>query len=95
VNIPRLRAPSLGLIVALLSAMVFGSLLTATTLAQTQQPSMLAARDSLNKALDFLNDATPDKGGHRDRAISLTQAAIVQVNLGMRYARMHASSPRN
>jgi hypothetical protein len=29
---------------------------------------------------------SPDKGGHRDAAINLTQQAIEQVNLGIQYA---------
>jgi hypothetical protein len=55
--------------------------------ASADQPFMKAARADLNKALGNLRKATPDKGGHRARAIDLVQRAINRVNQGIAYDR--------
>jgi hypothetical protein len=47
------------------------------------QGHMLNARDSLFGAKNELQQAEPDKGGHRVAAIDLVQQAIDQVNLGI------------
>ncbi|HKE36076.1 MAG TPA: hypothetical protein VKB39_01500 [Candidatus Baltobacteraceae bacterium] len=56
------------------------------TIAMANQPHMVSARDHLNAALGQLNQAVPDKGGHRNNAISLVNQAIQQVNAGINYA---------
>ncbi|OHV04116.1 hypothetical protein [Mycobacterium talmoniae] len=50
------------------------------------QEHMVSARDHLNQGLSELQQAEPDKGGHREQAINLVQQAIDQVNQGIQYA---------
>ena len=57
------------------------------TIAIASQPNMISARAHLNEALSALEGATPDKGGHRNNAISLVKQAIGQVNAGINYAK--------
>lgn len=47
------------------------------------QPHMQAALSALRSALDNLNRAEADKGGHRVNAIKLVNSAISEVNLGI------------
>lgn len=49
------------------------------------QPKMQAALSSLQAALGSLQAATPDKGGHRAKAIELTKSAITQVEKGIKF----------
>jgi hypothetical protein len=51
--------------------------------ASAYQGHMWSALDHLNAALDQLQDATPDKDGHRANAIELVQQAINQTNAGI------------
>jgi hypothetical protein len=44
---------------------------------------MLNARDDLNNAVNEVQMAIPDKGGHRVTAINLFDQAIDQVNQGI------------
>ena len=60
------------------------SLLGAGT-AYAYQGHMFSARDDLQSSLNELQQAIPDKGGHRVDAIDLVQQAIDQVNLGIQY----------
>jgi hypothetical protein len=53
------------------------------------QPRMQAARADLQAARARLRNATADKGGHRARALQHTEAAIAQVNAGIRFDRRH------
>lgn len=53
------------------------------------QPRMQAALTSLQEAQASLNAATPDKGGHRAKAISLTKQAIRQVEAGIKFDNRH------
>jgi len=55
------------------------------------QPNMRTALRSLRFAKKELERATPDKGGHRVRAIELTGAAIDQVEQGMKFDNRHAA----
>jgi hypothetical protein len=50
------------------------------------QPHMVAALDHLTSARAELDAATPDKGGHRVRAMELVDDAITQVQRGIDYA---------
>lgn len=63
--------------------------LTTLTPAVPDQPFMRAARADLNTAKRQLQQATPDKGGHRVKAISLVNQALAQVNAGIAYDRRH------
>ncbi len=53
------------------------------------QPNMQAALDHLQAARRELTQATPDKGGHRAKALALVDEAIRQVREGMRFDRRH------
>jgi hypothetical protein len=46
---------------------------------------MFNARDDLNSALNELQVAVPDKGGHRVSAIDLVNQPIDQVNQGIQF----------
>jgi hypothetical protein len=54
--------------------------------ASADQPHMRNALAALNTARDELWAATPNKGGHRERALDLVNAAIVQVQEGIEFA---------
>ena len=57
--------------------------------ASADQPHMQAALGHLRAAKVELAAATPDKGGHRAKAIALTNDAIAQVERGIAYDRRH------
>lgn len=71
-------------------------LLAAATVAAAvpDQPFMQAARADLQTAKRELQRATANKGGHRAKAISLTNQAIAQVNQGIAYDRRHNHAVR-
>lgn len=54
--------------------------------AQAYQANMERAIGELETALRSLREATPDKGGHRERAIALIQEAMGEVQAGIDYA---------
>ena len=54
--------------------------------AGANQPNMQAALGSLQAARAELIQARPNKGGHRDRAISLVDQAINETRAGISYA---------
>jgi hypothetical protein len=66
--------------ILILAAMSFAS-------AFAGQPHMQAALRHLRDARASLERATPNKGGHRERAIELVNQAIAQVEEGERAAR--------
>ena len=53
--------------------------------AYANQPRMVSALRFLQDARAELNAAQTNKGGHRERAIELVNAAIRQVNEGIAY----------
>jgi hypothetical protein len=53
------------------------------------QPHMQAALASLRVAKDQLQKASPDKGGHRVKAIALTDQAIDEVKKGIEFDNNH------
>jgi hypothetical protein len=57
--------------------------LAVTTLAEGQQPHMKAALRALNNAKNQLDNASPDKAGHREKAIQLVSQAIEQTQQGI------------
>lgn len=57
--------------------------------AHAAQTHMVAALDHLRAARRNLENATADKGGHRERAIGAVNRAIEQVEAGIEYARGH------
>ena len=72
----------LALLVVLATAFVAGR-------ASADQPHMQAALEHLRAAKAELAAATADKGGHRAKAIALTNDAIAQVERGIAYDRHH------
>src|ERR1700729_2241871 len=54
--------------------------------AGADQPNMQAALASLQQARSYLVQATPNKGGHRERAINLVNQAINETEAGMAYS---------
>ncbi len=61
-------------------------LAVASGTASAQQPSIRNALDSLLSAQASLQQAAPNKGGHREQALSLVNQAIVQVRAGIAFA---------
>jgi hypothetical protein len=53
------------------------------------QGNMERALESLHAALDSLQQATSDKGGHRVHAMDLIRQAIFQTEAGIRFANEH------
>lgn len=53
------------------------------------QPKMHEALGQLKSALDTLEKASADKGGHRVKAIELTKAAIDEVKAGIEFDNKH------
>ncbi len=53
------------------------------------QPHMQEALRHLQAAVEELQKAEHDKGGHRAKALELTQQAIQHVNEGIRYGDTH------
>lgn len=53
------------------------------------EPHMSAAIGHLQQAKDELQRATPNKGGHREKAMALVDQAIQQVQEGERYYEEH------
>ncbi len=72
---------------------IFAALLLLGTVAVAgavpDQPMMQAARADLQTARRELQAATPDKGGHRVKALNLINSAIAEVNAGIAYDRRH------
>jgi hypothetical protein len=58
----------------------------ASGVAVAQQPNMQNALNALFSARSSLQMAAPNKGGHRDRAITLVNQAIAEVEAGIAYA---------
>lgn len=54
-----------------------------------RQPLMKDALASLKQAANALKNASHDKGGHRAKALELTNAAIIQVEKGIAFDNKH------
>lgn len=72
------------LVLALVLALVVGLRVVDSAWA-APQGHMRSALNHLRMAKDQLQKATPDKGGHRVKAIELTNGAIDQVQSGIRF----------
>jgi hypothetical protein len=55
---------------------------------------MAAALEHLRQAEEALQKASPNKGGHREKAIELTHQAMAQVEQGIQYFREHSGEKR-
>ena len=63
--------------------------------AQNQnEPHMAAALEHLRQAEEELEKATPNKGGHREKALELTHQAQSQVEQGIQYYKQHAGEKK-
>jgi hypothetical protein len=68
------------------SAAFLAGAAVASGVAIAQQPNMQNALNALFSARSSLQMAAPNKGGHRDRAITLVNQAIAEVEAGIAYA---------
>lgn len=68
----------------ILPAVVIAAAVPAVARAE-EQPQMREALEALREAQRHLVAATPDKGGHRHRALRLVNQAIEQVQRGIAY----------
>ncbi len=88
-----MRWRNLGAAGMLAVIMLFSAMTQEIAVAQRRErepePHMAAALEHLRAAQQALDQATPDKGGHRVRAIGLTRDAISQVEQGIRYFQEH------
>src|ERR1044072_4800321 len=57
--------------------------------ARPDQPNMQSAKVNLQNAKAQLISASPNKGGHRAKAIDLVNEAIAEVNRGIAFDRRH------
>jgi len=73
-------------VMILIAGLVIGA---AIPLAYGAQPHMDSALGYLQSARGELEKATPNKGGHRERAIQLVDQALVQVREGIKYSNTH------
>jgi hypothetical protein len=62
--------------------------------ADAYQGNMERALGSLQEALGSLHDSTPNKGGHRERAMDLVRQAIAETQAGIAFANMHGGGGR-
>jgi hypothetical protein len=67
-------------------AVAAGLLAASTKPAQAYQGNMERALSSLYEALASLREATPNKGGHREKAMKLIQDAIAETGAGIEFA---------
>jgi phage-related tail protein len=74
---------------ALVLTVVLISLAPRYSYAQENQPHMQAALQHLQAAAEELQRAGHDKGGHRAKALALTQQAIIHVKEGIDFDRTH------
>ncbi|HZQ68866.1 MAG TPA: hypothetical protein VFA68_10145 [Terriglobales bacterium] len=58
------------------------------------EPHMAAALEHLRQAEEELEKATPNKGGHRTKALEYTHQAQAQVEQGIQYFRQHSGERR-
>ena len=70
------------MMVAVVSAFVGGF---ATQALAEKQPMMAKALNSLEEARKALDNANADKGGHRVKALTLVNDAIVEVKAGIEF----------
>jgi hypothetical protein len=62
--------------------------------ADAYQGNMERALGSLQEAFGSLRDSTPNKGGHRERAMELVRQAIAETQAGIEFANMHGGGGR-
>jgi hypothetical protein len=75
-------------LITLLAATVGGDAIVNRAAAE-RQPKMQQALDELRAAATSLEAADHDKGGHRAKALELTNSAIDEVERGIEWDRKH------
>jgi hypothetical protein len=70
-------------------AVAAGATALTTSEAAAAQAHMDVALETLNTALHQLENAVPDKGGYRVKAIAAVRSAIHDVESGIRWAKTH------
>lgn len=73
----------------ILFATLFGASVFTGAASAERQPLMKDALHDLQVARRTLDAATADKGGHRVKAIELTDAAIAEVRAGIEFDNHH------
>lgn len=76
-------------VLTLAAAALPATLALSSTPANAYQGNMERALASLQDAMASLEAATPNKGGHRERAMQIIQRAMSQVQMGIDYANRH------
>lgn len=76
-------------ITAMLSLLAVTTVFCAPAVQAEPQPRMATALADLQAARAKLEHAEHDKGGHREKALELVNAAIAQIKEGMRYDNRH------
>lgn len=71
------------------SGAMAAGLLGASTSAEAYQGNMERALSAMFSALASLRESTPDKGGHRVKAMNLIQQAITETQNGIEFADEH------
>ena len=74
------------LAVAIIAALLVGGTIG---ICAADEPHMRAALDHLREAREQLEKATPNKGGHREKAIELIDRAMGQVKEGIEFGEHH------
>jgi hypothetical protein len=80
------KVVSIGLAAALIGVVGTGNIESAQA---EQQPQMIRALGDLRQAKNALEKATHDKGGHRAKALALTNQAIDEVQKGIAFDEKH------
>lgn len=62
--------------------------------ASAYQGNMERALGSLQEALQLLQESTPNKGGHRERAMDLVRQAMAETQAGVTFAAEHGGGGR-
>jgi hypothetical protein len=89
-NVTELKVSRRNMIVAAGLALPAGLLATlVSSPAFAEQGNMEAALRQLQNALASLHRATPNKGGHKERAAQLVEQAMDEVQAGIDYANEH------
>jgi hypothetical protein len=76
------KVSTFGFAAAFAATLVFA---TARPAQAEAQPQMQAAKELLAGAKKHLENAKPDKGGHRVKAMAATQSALDEVNKGIEF----------
>ena len=75
----------------ILAVVIVAALLVGGTIGicAADEPHMRAALEHLREAREQLEKATPNKGGHREKAIELIDRAMGQVKEGIEFGEHH------